>query len=202
MDGQEIHHDLDHYIKKNLPIIINILNLKLCNGEIENYPRIINEFRDYIKIIVSTYDTVCYSQNSSETHVNFDDCIGSLINTFYMSYPDELNKTRFIIKIKKERVDIDTAIYCSLIIVELLKNFVRYGFIKNSINREINIEYFDEKSKNVLTVSDNTKGIKRIIDFLKIKTFDLEFIYDLVENYLNGEVILDNNHGTKFKIIF
>jgi two-component sensor histidine kinase len=53
-----------------------------------------------------------------------------------------------------------------------------------------------------LLVQDNGIGIPEGIDFRKTESLGLHIVNILVENQLHGEITMNKNNGTKFKIRF
>jgi len=53
-----------------------------------------------------------------------------------------------------------------------------------------------------LTVRDNGMGIAESLDFRKIPTLGMHLITLLAEEQMNGQILLERDQGTRFRIRF
>jgi two-component sensor histidine kinase len=53
-----------------------------------------------------------------------------------------------------------------------------------------------------LTIRDDGIGIPKDLDIRNTKSLGLQLVTQLVENQLDGEIILSRDGGTEFQIIF
>jgi two-component sensor histidine kinase len=89
-----------------------------------------------------------------------------------------------------------------LIINELISNSLKHAFPAGE-KGEIEI-YISSESEDMiqLLVQDNGIGIPEGIDFRKTDSLGLHIVNILVENQLHGEITMNKNNGTKFRIRF
>jgi len=89
-----------------------------------------------------------------------------------------------------------------LIINELVTNCLKYAFSKDS-DGEIRISLRSlNDGQNELIVSDNGVGIPETLDIKNAESLGLRMITNLTERSLHGNVSINRNNGTEFKIIF
>jgi len=108
------------------------------------------------------------------------------------------------IHISKDKLNIDKAIPCGLILNEIISNALKYAF-KNRKNGLINVSFTDlhknKKHKFLLTISDNGIGFKIPADLKEVNTLGLQLIHSLVEQ-LEGDIKIEVNKGARFIISF
>jgi two-component sensor histidine kinase len=98
-------------------------------------------------------------------------------------------------------LEIDQAIPCGLMVNELVSNALKYAFPGNR-HGTISISFQPEDQGWIcLTVADNGVGLPAGLDFLATESLGLQLVRMLVRQ-LKGEISLDNNHGTLFRIRF
>jgi two-component sensor histidine kinase len=97
---------------------------------------------------------------------------------------------------------IDVAIPCGLIINELVSNSLKHAFPAGKKGEiEISLSSIDEDMIELLA-RDNGIGMPEGFDFRKTESLGLHIVDILVENQLHGEITLNNNNGTEFRIKF
>lgn len=202
--------EIQERIQNSLQTIISIIDAEYFqnnhkkpndfNQEIENRAKaveLINE-KLYQSEDFAMIDFACYIKDM--TKYLFD---------FYAIDPDLVSLE---MDIEGMPLDIDVAIPCGLIINELVTNSLKHAFpwIKNitdeSINKDaengkIYVKFHHYNEKMVLTVADNGIGLPENIDFLNTETTGFRLVNKLVKQ-LSGEIKINRNEGTEFKIIF
>ena len=105
-------------------------------------------------------------------------------------------------------LDIDTAIPCGLIINELVSNSLKYAFPTDSVcqgqdraNGKISVDLHSNNNGLTLIVSDNGIGFPPDLDFRKTESLGLQLV-DTLTGQLDGEIQLDREGGTAFRITF
>ena len=91
---------------------------------------------------------------------------------------------------------------CGLIINELVSNSLKHAF-PGEKKGEIEISLSSISNDMIgLLVQDNGIGIPEGIDFRKTESLGLHIVNILVENQLHGEITMNNDNGTEFRIRF
>jgi two-component sensor histidine kinase len=103
---------------------------------------------------------------------------------------------------EKNRLYINTAIPCGLIINELVTNSLKHAF-RDGKEGEIKI-FIHSLNENMieLVVGDNGAGISEDVDFKTTKSLGLRLVTMLAENQLHGVINLNRSKGTEFNITF
>jgi two-component sensor histidine kinase/predicted hydrocarbon binding protein len=196
---KEIHHR----VKNNLQIISSLLNLQLHTI---SDPIIHSKFSESITRIKSMgilHDLLYRSKNFSSIPISkfFPALVESLKDSYLVKKEIKINLD---VHISKDKLNIDKAIPCGLILNEIISNALKYAF-KNKKSGLINVSFTDlhknKKHKFLLTVSDNGVGFTLPNDLKEASTLGLQLIHSLVEQ-LDGEIIIESKKGTRFSIAF
>jgi len=196
---KEIHHR----VKNNLQIISSLLNLQLHTITDPIIHSKFNESITRIKSMGILHDLLYRSKNFSSIPVSkfFPTLVESLKDAYLVKKGIKINLD---VHISKDKLNIDRAIPCGLILNEIISNALKYAF-KNQKSGHINISFTDlhknKKHKFLLCISDNGSGFKLPVDIKNASTLGLQLIHSLVEQ-LNGTIQIQSNKGTKFTITF
>ncbi len=193
---KEIHHR----VKNNLQIISGLLYLQARQVEDQKTREIIHSSRDRIQAMSLLHEKLYRAKDIDR--IDFISYIQSLTRNLRSSYASSSTGISLNINAEPINVDIDTAIYCGLIINEIVSNAYKYAFPQGR-SGQIMIEFSrDETNSYTLIIRDNGVGIDEMIDLKHAKNLGLQLVYSLVTDQLKGKVTLENFHGTLFKISF
>ena len=139
-------------------------------------------------------------QSEDISLIDFSDYIESLAGRLLEVYGVIGNGIDLHINAEKIFLSIDSAIPCGLIINELVSNSVKHAFPKGRSGAvEINMDRRDGNYN--LIVADNGVGFPENIDFRNTESLGLQIVQTLTSQ-LGGEIELESNEGTRFKINF
>ncbi|WP_103670323.1 histidine kinase dimerization/phosphoacceptor domain -containing protein [Pseudanabaena sp. BC1403] len=190
--------ELHHRVKNNLQIISGLLYLQARQVEDPKTREIINSSRDRIQAMSLLHEKLYRAKDLD--NIDFIAYIQGLTRNLTNSYASNSAGISLNINADPITVDIDTAIYCGLIINELVSNSYKYAFPEGR-SGQIMIEFArDEANSYTLTVRDNGVGMAEAIDLKYAKNLGLQLVYSLATKQLKGKVVLENCHGTAFKI--
>ncbi|TYQ31357.1 histidine kinase dimerization/phosphoacceptor domain -containing protein [Pseudanabaena sp. UWO310] len=193
---KEIHHR----VKNNLQIVSGLLYLQSRQVQDREMREIINSSRNRIQSMALLHEKLYQSKNLE--NIDFIAYIKSLTRNLQTSYASKSAAISLNINAEPLDVDIDTAIYCGLIINELVSNSFKYAFPEDRTG-QIMIEFAKHSDDFYnLIVRDNGIGMTEAIDLKDAEKLGLQLVYSLVTEQLKGEVLLENFHGTVFKISF
>lgn len=185
--------ELHHRVKNNMQFIILMYRLKLANLTNEKIDEKLKETEGSIQAMSKTHE-ILYNQKdleSIDTKLYFKNLIDELKRSFHTKN----------IKINlhiQTNLDTQQAIYCGIILNELITNSFKYAFASNK--GEIEISLSKENQNHKFTINDNGIGFN-----YKDKSFDsfgLSFVTAMVEDELKGKIEFKNANGTKVKINF
>jgi two-component sensor histidine kinase len=190
---KEIHHR----VKNNLQIISSLLSLQSENINSENPARTFRESQDRIRSMALIHEKLYQSNDISR--IDFAEYVRSLTAYLFRSYITGPG-IEISIDIHDVSLGIDMAIPCGLIINELVSNSLKYAFPDRRPGEiDISLAQCDHEYK--LTVSDNGTGLPEGMDFRNTPSLGLQLVNTLVHQ-LEGNIVLDTSHGTRFVITF
>lgn len=185
--------ELHHRVKNNMQFIILMYRLKLANLTTNEIDEKLKETEGSIQAMSKTHE-ILYNQENLEdidTKLYFENLIEELKRSF-----DTKN-----IKINLETftsLGTQEAIYCGIILNELITNSFKYAFANKK--GEISILLTDMDEKHQFIIKDNGIGFnyKKVSD----DSFGLSFVKAMVEDELKGNIEFKNDKGTKVIITF
>lgn len=191
--------EIEHRAKNNLQIVSSLLGWQISRIKEKKYKEMFRDSQNRILSMAAIYDKIMRSDNLS--NVNSKEYFESLGRDLLRSYGyDE----RIIIQVEDDGIalDIDTLMYCGLMVNELVSNSLKYAF-QDQEDGEISIKLQNiENEKIKLTVKDSGKGIPADFDFKSAESFGLNLVKTIAEGQLQGEVEILRNRGAEYVITF
>lgn len=160
--------------------------------------KILKESQDRIKSMALIHEKLY--QSPSLNKIDFKDYLNKLVSDLFYSYQDTNANIELELNVQDLSLNIETAIPLGLIINEIITNSLKYAFpeeMKGII--KVSLKKFD--SKYELKVCDNGIGFPKSLDYKKTDTIGLQLVNGLI-NQIDGEITLDMNQKTEFKITF
>lgn len=196
---KEIHHR----VKNNLQIISSLLSLQSASLRGKHLRQKFRESQDRIRSMALLHE-VLYS-NKDLNNVSSSRYFKALTHSLYDSYETSTKQISLEINIDKrsEKLPIDIAIPCGLIINELISNSLKYAFPKQK-KGQICVEMKASKTQRnryTLTISDNGIGLPASVKPDAPKTLGLQLVVALTEQ-LSGTIVANKKKGAEFVITF
>lgn len=193
---REIHHR----VKNNMQVISSLLMLQEELSENEKVIEMLKDSQNRITSMALIHEKLYRSENLSK--IELKEYIDDLVSGLFQSYGINEDKVALNINAENVLLEIDSAIPCGLIINELVSNSLKHAFPKDE-SGEINI-FIRSKNEDMieLLIGDNGVGIPKDLDFRRTESLGLRIVNVLVENQLHGEITLNRDKGTEFKIKF
>ncbi len=192
---QEVHHR----VKNNLQVISSLLNLQSQYIEDQIVLEIFKESQQRIHSMSLIHEKLYRSENLAS--IDFGAYIRELAAFLLRSQKQSGQQISLSIHTDEVLLRIDTAVPCGLILNELVTNALKHAF-PNGQSGEIRVEL---RAVNAswfqLIVADNGIGLPANFDFKATSSLGLYLINSLVKQ-LNGNINLNQNQGTEFKISF
>jgi len=188
---QVLIRELHHRVKNNLQFIVSLYRLKLRPYLDTKGKEILSDAESNVHSIAKIHEILYAHQNISSLDASV--YINDLVKTIQRGYPKE-NVT---ITIHSDvSLLVDNAIYCGLIINELVTNALKYAF-EPSLKGEIIINLKQDDKTFILQIFDNGKGF----DWEKNKdSFGLLLVQGLVKNELKGTLEFYIENGSHYSI--
>ncbi len=199
-EKEALFREMHHRVKNNLQVIISLLEFQSEYIRDEGDKEIFNDSKRRIKAMAFIHEKLYHSKNFS--NIDFNAYIYELAGYLFNSFGVDSDRIALDFNITCDFPLIDKAIYCGLIINELVANSLKYAF-PHDRGGKISIALHKRGNNDFeLIVGDNGVGIPDDIDFRHTGTLGLHLVTGLVENQLHGGVVLNREGGTEFKIRF
>ncbi|MFW3380938.1 7TM diverse intracellular signaling domain-containing protein [Aliarcobacter butzleri] len=181
--------ELNHRVKNNMQTIVSLIRLQSDEIEDEKLKDILLTTQNRIAAMGHLHELLYNQEN-----INFIDVyeyFEILVDEVKSSYDESINIHLDI----KTKLKMEQAIYCGLMINELITNSFKYAFL----NKKGNIYITLEKNNNILKLSVKDDGI----GFNKDNTtfsLGLTLVNTLAINQLKGEMDIESKNGTLITI--
>jgi PAS domain S-box-containing protein len=191
---KEIHHR----VKNNLMVISSLLNLQSQYIKDKESLDIFRESQNRAKSMALIHERLYRSTDLKK--IDFGEYIHTLANDLFHTYVTDPSRIKLNMNLENVMVDINTTVPLGLILNELVTNSMKYAFPEGK-EGEIDIEFHKQEDNFILIVSDTGVGFPEGLDFRNTDSLGLQLVNNLVSQ-IDGEITLDNNQGTEFKITF
>jgi two-component sensor histidine kinase len=191
-----------HRVKNNMQIISSLLNLQ--SDQIED-PRAREQFRiSMLRVRVLALVHEKLYQAKDLTGIGFAGYVEDLAADLFASYGVPPGQIKLNVEVEngEDKIPLDAAVPCGLIINELLSNAIKYAFpdgragkVKVALKPHYNGAYS-------LTVADNGVGLPPGFDILGAKSLGLHLVRSLAQRQLRGTCESGGVSGTEFRITF
>lgn len=187
--------ELHHRVKNNLQIIISLIRLQSDKIDDERLNSILIQSENRIRALSSVHELLYKSSNIAEIDAKL--YLDILINeiSYSLNYQEKIK----VFIISNAKLSMDKAIYCGLIINELVTNAFKHAF-KNKKNGVIEVSLIEKPEEYELIIRDNGVGIKNIESFKK--NLGLQLVTTLVKKQLKGNIEIEGDFGTAYYINF
>ena len=181
--------ELNHRVKNNMQTIVSLVRLQIDEIEDEKMKDILTTTHNRINAMSHLHDLLYDQSNLSSVDAN--DYFRLLVDEIRDSYSKN-------IKIHLEidaKLMMEQAIYCGLILNELITNSFKYAFVLTEGN--INIKLSKEGRNYLLFVSDDGVGYDQK---QSSNSLGLILVDSLARKKLNGMIDIDSSDGVQVKI--
>ena len=190
--------EVNHRVKNNLQVMSSFITLQVDQIKDPKYVQLFKEFQLRIKSMSLLHD-ILY-RNDDLGSFNFSDYLKILVRNIFRSYQLDPNQIKLNLEISRVHINFNKAIYCGLIINELVSNSIKHAFPdKEPGYIEVRASALDE-NQVMLEVEDSGRGMK-IDNTASTSSLGLHIVKLLVEK-IKGTLLYENSHGSKTSIIF
>ena len=191
---KEIHHR----VKNNLMIISSLLNLQSSYIKDKASQDVFKESQNRAQSMALIHEKLY--QSTDLKSIDFGEYISTLATKLFHTYNADPRLIKLKINAENILLDINTAIPLGLIVNELITNSLKYAFPDGKPGK-INVDFHPKDLHYEFIVKDNGIGFPEDIDFKKTDSLGLLIVNSLTDQ-IDGEITLDKNNGTEFKIKF
>ncbi|MEH1871913.1 GAF domain-containing protein [Nostoc sp.] len=192
---KEVHHR----VKNNLQIVSSLLQLQSQTLKDPEAIKVLRESQNRIESISLIHKNLYISANIGQIDVS--EYIDNLAASLLISYQIWPGKIGLKTDIDSVILNADQAIACGLVINELISNALKHAF-PNQQAGTISIALRNVRNNIEMTIRDNGIGLPDNLNWTTTDSLGLSLVYDLVTEQLEGDITIERNHGTVFKIKF
>jgi len=177
--------ELHHRVKNNMQMVVSLLRLQSNDIDDEKLQGIFKTAQNRISAMGHLHELL-YQQDSF-THINSLEYFTLLIDEIEQSTNSNIEINYSI----KSDLKMEDAIYCGLILNEVVSNSFKYAFV-NIENPQIDIKLYQTPKEYIFQVKDNGIG------FVKLEKKDslgINLIEALVQKQLKGTIKIDGADG-------
>ncbi|HLP91005.1 MAG TPA: PAS domain S-box protein [Nostocaceae cyanobacterium] len=192
---KEIHHR----VKNNLQIVSGLLQLQSQSIQDPEVIKALRESQNRIESISLIHKNLYTAPNIGQLDaVDYINCLAANLLISYQIIPGRISLET---QIDSVSLNVDQAIACGLVINELISNALKHAFPDNKPGKIIII--LRNHNHNIeMIVQDNGIGLPNNLDWRNTNSLGLSLVYDLITEQLEGQIIVEHDQGTKFKIYF
>ncbi|RXK05814.1 histidine kinase [Halarcobacter bivalviorum] len=183
--------ELNHRVKNNMQTIVSLIRLQADEIENDKLQDILVTIQNRINAMSHLHELLYKQDNIS--HINTYEYFEILVEEVKDSYDKDVDIYLDI----KTNIKMEQAVYCGLILNELLTNSFKYAF-PNFIGT-VDIKLTKEQNKITLIVKDNGIGFKQSCSY---NSLGLTLVNTLAVNQLKGEISIDTKNGVETKIVW
>lgn len=181
--------ELNHRVKNNMQTIVSLIRLQADELEDEKLQNSFLTIENRINAMSHLHELL-YKQDDI-SHVNAYEYFSILIDEVRDSYDANV-----VINLDIQTpLKMEKAIYCGLILNELISNAFKYAFA--NAKGEIQVKLLKKENLNKLIIQDNGIGYIKKEDS---NTLGLLLVDTLVKEQLNGTIKTDSSNGVKIEI--
>lgn len=188
---REIHHR----VKNNMAVVISLLNLQANNVPDERVRTALEESRNRVRSMALIHESLYRADNLTEIYLQ--DYASSLVRTLVYTIEGRSDRIKTVVNTGGVLLSVDQAVYCGLILNELVTNSLKYAF-KSTDTGTIDIfARITDENEVEMIVKDNGIGIPPSVEPGSNKTLGMRLVSLLVENQLGGHLQVVNDQGTQ-----
>ena len=189
---QLLLQELNHRVKNNMQTIVSLIRLQSRGITEEKYKDKFLVIQNRINAMSHLHE-ILYKQDDI-SHIDAQEYFDILISEVRYSYKHYIDVHADItIKLK-----IEHAIYCGLILNELITNSFKYAFIGKEEGSIYIILNQNSDGYYHLIIKDNGDGYDQ--NKIKDNSLGTILVKSLVEDQLNGQISINSNNGVNIEI--
>jgi len=202
----ELVKEIHHRVKNNMQVIISLINMLASRLQPYNQPGTkLREVAERVRTLSNIHEDLYATPNL--TRIDFASFLKKLSTDIFNTMKVHPN-TIIRLNISNEKLDINAALPCAMVVYELLTNSVHHAFkwdYESTDTEEsqfvISIEFVAHKKNFRLSVSDNGCGISPKQSETP-STLGLQLVKILVEQHLFGSFNISGKQGTQVVVEF
>ncbi len=181
--------ELNHRVKNNMQTIVSLVRLQCDETEDDTLKDAFITIQNRINAMSHLHELL-YKQDDI-LNIDAYEYFTNIIEEVQYSY----NNTAVVEYNITTELEMEHALYCGLILNELITNSCKYAF--DGLDDKIRIGLRRENKTNIFSISDNGKGYDNEVSR---DSLGLTLVNALAENQLNGNIVINAKDGVDIKI--
>jgi PAS domain S-box-containing protein len=191
--------EVHHRVKNNMQIITSLLGLQAHETQDKRLLSAIDESRQRIQSMALVHEQLYRAGEYAQ--IDFGDYVEQLASSIFNIYQIEPGQVELRVMGNGENLVLEKAIPCGLLLNELITNSLKYAF-PNSRKGILQISLERRMEMLILQVSDDGIGIPASFELESAHSLGLQLVNLLAVHDLHGQITLDRQQGTHFRIEF
>lgn len=192
---QEVHHR----VKNNLQLVSSLINLQLARVPGGESRTVLEECQGRIHAVAIVHEAIYSARDYARVPiVNY---VRSLASGISHAVGTSGRGIEFELEIGDERLPVDKAIPCGLILNELISNAVKHAFPDGRLGTVRVLSSSTPDQKMEVIVSDDGVGIPQGFSPESCESVGMQVVCALVEQ-LDGTLEVSNRGGSQFRLTF
>jgi PAS domain S-box-containing protein len=205
-ENEVLMREIYHRVKNNIQTLISLMAMQAELITDEDSRAMIHELQVRARTMSLVHEQLYQSGNLAQIDFGayLNDLTANLLRAFWADRPIVWD-----IDAADVLLGVDIAIPCGLIVNELLTNALKYAFPnarpvaeRGETECKIRVEFRAEGNRFTLAVADNGVGLPPGLDWTTTPSLGMQLINVLARHQLGGQVEVDTQAGTAFKITF
>lgn len=196
-------YEVHHRVKNNLQIVSSLLDMQSMAAQEPSATKVLQGSRDRVKAMALVHEKLYRTPDLAS--IDAADYVAGVIDYLLGAYENQAPRVIFDVQVDNVALDLDTAIYCGLIINELVSNALKHAFPSEGsmyAANEIRVGLCSEADGMLaLVVSDNGAGLPKDLDLEVSQSLGMRLV-KMLNQQLEGTIELDRSAGTAIKITF
>jgi two-component sensor histidine kinase/HPt (histidine-containing phosphotransfer) domain-containing protein len=197
-DKEVLLKEVHHRVKNNLQVICSMLGMQALALQDAAAVSALNDSQSRVRSMAIIHELLYGSDTLSD--LDFFEYAGQLLREMALTYGVNSSRVRLRANTTPQRIDLNRAIPCGLILNELISNAFKYAFPEGR-EGEVEVSLLPCESGLRLTVEDNGIGLPEGFEIGETRSLGLRIVQILVKQ-LGGQLRIVSDHGTRFEITF
>lgn len=191
LDEKELlFKELHHRVKNNMQMVVSMIRLQSKRVDDEKLKTIFQTAQNRINTMAHLHELLYKQENI--THINTLEYFTLIIDELQETTSKNISINYDI----QTNLKMEQAIYCGLILNELISNAFKYAFEEKGV---IDISLTKDENSFILIVQDDGKGFDATA---QTDSLGLVLVNTLATRQLKGTINFQSNKGTSVKIIW
>lgn len=198
LEKETLIREIHHRVKNNLQLISSIIYIKMRSMQEQEVRYFFEDTRQKIRSIALIHERLLQSEKLDKVEIS--EYLGKLISDLRTTNLRQDLELIIRTSIDPHVTNVDMAIYCGLIVNELITNAIKHAF-RDRKSGEIEVVFRTEGDEFLLSVRDNGVTIPEDTGPGKQGSFGMQLL-EIFVRQLGGTIDIIREKGTKFQIKF